>query len=569
MSGPGNRASKMTSPGEPTSSLTAEGHDGGPKKVDLGRPFSPGSESSARPHTSLARKPGDLAGASLQQSGGRPSREGEKPHAVAHACEESDAAVVPGKPAKTWVTPVEPVEGRAAAKGKAAARNALPTQGGEGALTSLQRLGQKTKQRTGETFTNLLCHVKVPLLREAYLQLRADAASGVDGVTWEEYGLGLEERLVRLQDAIHRGSYHPQPVRRVHIPKPDGRTRPLGIPALEDKVVQQAVRWVLEPVYEAQFVGFSYGFRPGRGPHRALDALAEAIERKVNWVLDADIQAFFDTLQHEVLQRLLEKRIGDRRMVRLLMKWVRAGVMEEGVLQQVQEGTPQGGLISPLLANVYLHYALDEWVRQWRRTQAHGEMYVVRYADDFVMGFQREEDAHAMREALATRLAEYGLTLHPQKTRVLQFGRFAREDRQRRGLGKPQTFEFLGFVHIAGTSRSGTFQLRRRTSGKKRRAKIASLSQECRRRRHQPVALQHAWLCRVLVGHYRYYGVPTNHLALAQFRRAVERTWHRSLQHRSQRAGWTAHRTRAFQARYALPPPQLHHPWPTQRHAAR
>jgi RNA-directed DNA polymerase len=500
---------------------------------------------------------------------GRQPREGDEPQAAERAFEESDEGMIPKKSAKTWVTPVESMEERPEAEGKSVARNASTTQGDMDSANVLQRIGQRAKQEPEERFTNLLSHIRAPLLKEAYQSLRKAAASGVDGVTWEEYGERLDERLLDLQDRIHRGSYHPQPVRRVHIPKGDGRTRPLGIPSLEDKIVQQAARRVLEPIYEAMFIGFSYGFRPKRSAHDALDALAVAIGRKVSWVLDADIRSFFDTIDHGWMQQFIEHRIGDKRMVRLLMKWMRAGVMEEGTLHEVEQGTPQGGIISPLLANIYLHYVLDLWVCQWRKRHARGEVYVVRYADDFVMGFQFEQDAHAMRAALAERLAQFGLELHPDKTRVVEFGRFARERRERRGLGKPETFEFLGFVHIAGTSRQGTFQLQRRTSRKKRRAKLRQLKEECRRRRHRPVVEQHAWLRSVLLGHYRYYAVPTNSRALAQFRRSVAFMWHRSLQRRSQRGRWSPERWSAFEQRFPLPQPHILHPWPSVRFAAR
>jgi RNA-directed DNA polymerase len=435
--------------------------------------------------------------------------------------------------------------------------------------TSLQRIGQRAKKKPKEQFTNLLTHIQPPLLERAYLSLRKGAAAGVDAVTWEAYGERLDERLLDLAGRIHRGSYHPQPVRRVHIPKGDGGTRPLGIPALEDKIAQQAVRWVIEPIYEALFVGASYGFRPGRSPHGALDALAAAIERKVNWVLDADIRSFFDTIDHGWMQKFLEHRIGDKRLVRIVMKWMRAGVMEDGELRDVEKGTPQGGLISPLLANIYLHYALDLWVLDWRKKQARGEVYFVRYADDFVMGFQREQDALAMRSVLAERLAKFGLELHPDKTRILQFGRFAREDRAERGLSKPETFDFLGFTHIASASRDGRFQLKRRTSRRKRNAKLALLRGEIRRRRHYRVAEQHGWLCSVLRGHYQYYAVPTNYPALAEFREAVRQSWHRSLQRRSQRARWSRSTRDKFEKRFALPAPRILHPWPTARFAIR
>ena len=449
------------------------------------------------------------------------------------------------------------------------ARNARSTQGEGRALTLLQRIGKRAKEKPKEKWTNLLSHIKVPLLKEAYQRLRKHAAPGVDEVTWEEYGERLDERLLNLQDRVHRGSYHPQPVRRVHIPKGHGKTRPLGIPALEDKLVQQAVRMVLEPICEAEFIGFSYGFRPKRSQHDALDALAVAIERKVNWVLDADIRSFYDTIDHGWLQRFLEHRIGDSRMVRLLMKWVKAGVMEDGELQEVQEGAPQGAVISPLLSNIFLHYVFDLWICQWRRKHAHGEVYVVRYADDLVIAFQENQDALAMHKALAERLATFGLELHPEKTRVIQFGRFARENRECCGLPKPETFEFLGFVHIASTSREGKFQLKRRTSQRKSRAKIARLKEECRRRRHSPVVEQHAWLSSVLRGHYLYYGVPTNYRALARFRKRLSRMWHVSLQRRSQRGRWTRAKWEAFARRFSLPAPRIHHPWPSTRFASR
>ncbi|HSD72377.1 MAG TPA: group II intron reverse transcriptase/maturase [Thermoanaerobaculia bacterium] len=491
------------------------------------------------------------------------------PQSAETSSEESDEGVVPKKSAKTWVTPVESMEGRPEAKGKPAARNTSSTQSENDVATALQRVGQRAKERPKERFTNLLTHLQPPLLERAYQSLKKDAAAGVDDVTWDEYGTRLDEHLLDLTGRIHRGSYHPQPVRRVHIPKGDGRTRPLGIPALEDKIVQQAARWVLEPIYEAMFVGMSYGFRPRRSQHDALDALAVAIGKKVSWVLDADIRSFFDAIDHGWMQKFLEHRIGDKRMVRLVMKWMRAGVMEDGKLREVGEGTPQGGNISPLLANIFLHYALDLWALDWRKKRASGEVYFVRYADDFVMGFQREQDAFAMHSDLSERLAKFGLELHSDKTRVIQFGRFACEQRERQGLSKPETFDFLGFTHIASTDRAGRFQLKRRTSRKKRRAKLARLRDDVRRRRHDPVPEQHEWLSSVLRGHYRYYAVPTNYRALAQFKDAVQRLWYEWLQRRSQRARWSQNVYRAFQDRFPLPDPRILHPWPERRFAAR
>ena len=500
---------------------------------------------------------------------GESPQEGNKPQVGKTSVEKSDEVVVPEKSAKTRVTPVESMEGRTEAEGKSAARNASSTQREQDAPTSLQRIGERAKQKPKEKWTNLLSHIRVPLLKEAYQSLRKDAATGVDEVSWHDYGKRLDERLIELENQVHRGSYHPQPVRRVLIPKGDGKTRPLGIPSLEDKIVQQAVRMILEPILEAEFVGFSYGYRPKRSAHDALDALAAAIMRKVSWVLDADIEAFFDTIDHRHLQAFIEHRIGDTRLVRLLMKWAKAGVMEEGELRETRAGTPQGGIISPLLANLYLHYAFDLWALSWRKKHAHGEMYVVRYADDIVMAFQKEQDGAAMHKALAERLAKFGLKLHPQKTRVIEFGRFARESRESRGLPKPETFDFLGFTHIASIARGGKFQLKRRTSRKKRRAKLARIKEECEPRRHHRVADQHRWLSQVLDGHYRYYGVPTNYSALSQFRRAVQLLWRRSLQRRSQKARRSTARWLAFDKLFPLPTPRIHHPWPTARFALR
>jgi len=499
---------------------------------------------------------------------GEPAQEGNAPQSGA-SVEKSDEVVVPKKSAKTWVTPVESMEERTEAKGNSAARNASSTPSEPDAHTFLQRIRERAKQKPEEKWTNLLSHMRVSFLKEAYQRLRRNAAAGVDEVTWHEYGERLDDRLLDLEGRVHRGSYHPQPVRRVYIPKGDGKWRPLGIPALEDKIVQQAAQMILEPILEAEFIGYSYGFRPGRSQHDALDALAEAIRRKVNWVLDADIEAFFDTIDHRHLQAFLEHRIGDTRMVRLLMKWAKAGVMEEGKRHETDAGTPQGGIISPLMANLYLHYVLDLWVLSWRKKHASGEMYVVRYADDFVMGFQKEQDAMAMRNDLGQRLAHFGLKLHPQKTRVIEFGRFAGESRARRGLAKPETFDFLGFTHIAGISREGKFQLKRRTSRKKRQAKLARLTEESERRRHRRVPEQYRWLSSVLRGHYRYYGVPSNIRALAQFRNAVRSIWHRSLQRRSQRARWSKAEREAFDARFSLPRAQIQHPWPDTRFALR
>ena len=505
---------------------------------------------------------------------GRQPREGNEPQSAGEGQPSSLREVGRAhrraeKLANTVVTPVESMEQRSAAKGKAADRNTCPAQDGIDVLTYIERLGQRAARDKEEQFNNLLSHIKVPLLKEAYMRLKKKAAAGVDGETWSSYGQDLDAKLLNLQERVHRGSYHPQPVRRVHIPKPDGRMRPLGIPALEDKIVQQAVRMLLEPIYEAQFLGFSYGFRPGRSQHDALDALFVAVHRMVNWVLDADVHAFFDTVDHGWMQRFIEHRIADKRLVRLLMKWLHAGVMEEGKVYETEQGTPQGGIISPLLANVYLHYVVDLWVQSWRERHAHGELYVVRYADDLVMGFEYETDARAMRKALAERLAKFGLQLHPDKTRMLRFGRFALRDSAHDGRKRPETFDFLGFTHISGQGTDGRFRLIRRTSRKKRRAKLAALRGEMRKRMHDPPAEQHRWLSSVLRGHYNYYGVPGNSRALASFRWQLRGAWHRRLQRRSQRARWTAEKRDKFDAKYPLPAPRIAHPNPFNRFQAK
>jgi group II intron reverse transcriptase/maturase len=415
-------------------------------------------------------------------------------------------------------------------------------------------------------FTTLLHHVyDVEHLRQAYLALKREAAPGIDGETWQHYGEALEANLADLSGRLKQGAYRAKPVRRAYIPKAAGGHRPLGVPTLEDKLVQRATVEVLNAVYEADFLGFSYGFRPRRSPHHALDALyAGLLTRKVNWVLDADIRGFFDTIAHGWLVKFVEHRIADRRVVRLIQKWLKAGVLEGGARTWSEEGTPQGGSISPLLANVYLHYVFDLWVQRWRRTQARGEMIVVRYADDFIVGFQHRAEAERFQAELRARMAKFGLELHPEKTRLLEFGPYAAENRRRAGKGKPETFNFLGFTHICAKKRNGRFTVVRQTIRGRLQAKLSEVKAELRRRLHDPIPQVGAWLGAVVRGHVRYYGVPMNGLAIARFRFLVGGLWHRALVRRSQTGHVSWERMRRLVERW-LPPARVCHPYPLRR----
>jgi RNA-directed DNA polymerase len=418
-------------------------------------------------------------------------------------------------------------------------------------------------------FTALLHHVDVERLREAFVALKRQASPGVDGVTWEAYGRNLEANLQDLHARLHRGAYRPKPSRRVFIPKADGRQRPLGIATVEDKIVQSAVVEVLNAIYEADFVGFSYGFRPGRSQHDALDALTVGLWRKrVNWVLDADIRDFFTSLDHGWLRKFVEHRIGDRRVLRLIQQWLEAGVIEDGDWAESEEGTPQGATISPLLANVYLHYAFDLWVERWRRRHARGKVVVVRYADDFVVGFEHREDAERLRAELSERFARFGLELKVEKTRLIEFGRYAARNRRARGLGKPETFDFLGFTHISGRTRDGRYQLKRRTVKKRMRAKLKEVKAEIKRRWHQPISKVGRWLRSVVQGHFAYFAVPGNTDAISTFRNHVVRYWLRVLRRRSQRTRVNWERMRRIADRW-LPKPRVLHPYPSVRFDAR
>ena len=481
--------------------------------------------------------------------------------------EKSDRAVVPVKsPNNAERSAAEGMEGRALAKGNLRERNAPRTQSRPSAPSALERVRQAATEDRKQRFTALLHHIyDVERLRLAYRSLKRDAAAGIDGETWRHYGESLEGNLADLSERLRRGAYRAKPVRRAYIPKADGRQRPLGIPALEDKIVQRATTDVLNAVYETDFAGFSYGFRPGHSQHDALDALNVGIwARKVNWVLDADIQSFFDTMKHEWIVKFLEHRVADERVVRLIQKWLTAGVLEDGKRTRSEEGAVQGGSISPLLANVYLHYVFDLWTQRWRNQPGRGDVIVVRYADDFVVGFEHERDAHAFLAELRERLAKFGLDLHPDKTRILEFGRSAASNRARRGEVKPETFDFLGFTHICGKTRNGRFMVRRQTMKKKLRAKLSEVKTELRRRITKPIPEQGEYLRAVLTGHARYYGVPGNGPALMSFRHQLSWLWARNLRRRGNRRVLSWERLGPHVRRW-LPHPLICHPWPSQR----
>jgi RNA-directed DNA polymerase len=471
----------------------------------------------------------------------------------------------PAAPDGVRTTPAEGVEGRRQAKGNAGSQNTLRTPSRDGVLSARDRIRQAAKTDKGRRFTALLHHVyDIKTLREAYFGLQRAAAPGVDGETWQTYGEQLESNLADLSARLQRGAYRAKPVRRTYIPKPDGRQRPLGVTALEDKVVQRALVLVLNCIYEEDFLGFSYGFRPGRSPHNALDALYVAIKtRSVNWVLDADIRGYFDAISHEMLVKLVEHRIADRRVVRLIQKWLNAGVLEDGTQTRSEAGTPQGGVISPLLANIYLHYVFDLWVHEWRH-QATGDVVVVRYADDIVVGFQHEVEARQFWTALRERFAGYGLELHPEKTRLIEFGRHAADDRRRNGRGKPDTFNFLGFTHICGKTRKGRFALVRHTMTKRVTAKLREVTLAFRWRWHDPIPVVGQWLAAIIRGHMQYYAVPLNFDRVAAFRNAIVCMWRRGLSRRSHKGHITWTRMIRL-ARIHLPRPRIVHPWPDQR----
>jgi group II intron reverse transcriptase/maturase len=482
---------------------------------------------------------------------------------------KSDDPIVPAKRANNvgQKAAAESAEGRGSTKGNVLAVGHAPDPAPDQRVDRLGGVQQVARRDKQARFTDLLHHVTPQLLFTSFYQLKQEASPGVDGMTWQEYeDDGLRDRIDDLQDRVHRGTYRAKPSKRAWIPKADGRQRPLGIASLEDKIVQQAVKTVLEHIYEEDFVGFSYGFRPGRNPHNALDALWVGLDkRKVNGVLDADIRGFFDAMDHDWLVMFVEHRIADRVVVRLIRKWLRAGVSDEGTWSKTTIGTPQGAVISPLLANIYLQYVFDLWVDQWRKKHAQGDVIVVRYADDFVMGFQHRSDAERCLQDLRGRFAKFGLELHPEKTRWIEFGRYAAERRAKRGLGKPETFSFLGFTHYCGTTRKGTFTIKRQSVAKRMRAKLHEIESRLLRLAHAPVAEVGRWLRAVVQGWFNYHAVPGNSPCLDQFRTQVGQIGLRVWRGRSQKGRrWTWERMSRLLRRW-LPPARILHPYPNQR----
>ncbi len=484
--------------------------------------------------------------------------------------EKSDSAVVAVKLAnKAEQSAAEPVEPRVGTKGNADQQSTHRTQSRGNVSQALGRVRKIARERKKERFTSLLHHVDAAMLETAFFALKRAAAPGVDGMTWKTYEQDLDRRIEDLHARVHSGAYRALPSRRSYIPKDDGSKRPLAVAALEDKIVQKAVAAVLSEIYEEDFLGFSYGFRPERGQHDALDALIVGIDgKKVNFILDADIRSFFTEVSQQWVVRFLEHRIGDPRIIRLVQKWLRAGVLEDGIVTVEEKGTGQGSVISPLLSNVYLHYVYDLWAERWRRREATGDMIMVRYADDIIVGFQHESDARRFWNAMRDRLAEFSLSLHPDKTRLIAFGRFAAQNCKKRGRSKPETFKFLGFVLICDKCRRGVFRVRRKSRRDRMRATLREIKGALRRRINRPIPETGKWLASVVSGYFAYHAVPTNVAALVAFRDHVITLWHRQLSRRSQRARVRWPRMEKLADEF-LPKPRILHPWPSVRFAAR
>src|ERR1700756_3080753 len=505
---------------------------------------------------------------SAVKPGSRSAGEGGSLTAGTYGSEEAHNGIVPINYLKNDKTQsAENGEGRPLIKENAGQPSTHPTQSGERVSQGLAGVRKAARENKEMRFTALLHHLSIDLLRESFYSLKRKAPPGVDGITWYEYEAGLEKRLIDLHGRVHRGAYRALPSRRVYIQKEDGRQRPLGVAALEDKIVRQAVVTILNQIYEEDFLGFSYGFRPGRSQHDALDALSYALlKKKVNYIVDADIRGFFDNLDKSWMIKFMEHRVADPRILRLIRKWLKAGVMEEGRWSEPETGTPQGSVISPLLANVYLHYSFDLWVNVWRQKWAQGEVVVIRFADDTIVGFQYQTEADRFLENLGERLAQFGLELHPDKTRRIEFGRFAEENRRRRGEGKTETFDFLGFTHISGKNSLGRFMVRRTTIRKRMRGKLRQIKPELRKRMHDPVAQTGQWLRSIVQGHFNYYAVPGNIGSLSLFRdRLLGLWWHTLCRRSQQRLPWK--KMLGLGDRW-LPRPRVLHPYPAPRFAA-
>ena len=483
---------------------------------------------------------------------------------------KSDPVIVAAKPAnKAEASAAEPGEPRTGTKGNAGQQSTCQAQDWESVSQALDRVRQVAKARKKERFTSLLHHVSVDLLRVSFHALKRDAAPGVDGLKWQDYEVDLERNLEDLHRRVQRGAYRALPSRRQYIPKSDGRQRPIAVCALEDKIVQRATAAVLNTIYEEDFLGFSYGFRPKRSQHDALDALVVGINtKKVNWILEVDIRSFFDEVNRDWLGKFLEHRIADPRILHLIQKWLKAGVLEDGVVTDSEKGTGQGTVISPLLANIYLHYSFDLWAERWRRREASGDVIIVRYADDIVIGFEHETDARRFWDEMRERLQKFSLSLHPDKTRLIEFGRFAAANRKRRGLGKPETFNFLGFTFVCGKSLRGRFLLKRRSRRDRMKAKLMDVTNELRCRMHQSIPEQGKWLKQVVTGYFVYHAVPTNSAALVTFRDEIIARWRWVLHRRSQKSALTWIRMKKLADDW-LPKPQILHPWPNQRFAVK
>lgn len=560
-------SSEITSTGVPTLCYEGEGHmpDGG-KREPGGNAAE--SQTLSMCGTSMRENRETPAIPSAGGGEGRPEKASGRTSGMS-VVGESDDLIVPANQANKVGQPAaaESGEGRGSTKGNVFVVGRAPDTAPDQRVDRLEGVRQVARRDKKVRFTALLHHVTPRLLWTSFHHLKREASPGVDGVTWQEYGDdGLMSRLDDLHDRIHRGTYQAKPSKRAWIPKADGRQRPLGIASLEDKIVQQAIKTVLELIYEEDFVGFSYGFRPGRHPHKALDALWVGLtQRKVSWVLDADICGFFDAIDHQWLLKFVEHRIADRRLLRLIRKWLRAGVSDDGTWSKTVVGTPQGAVISPLLANVFLHYVFDLWAQHWRKHHAQGEVIVVRYADDFVMGFQHRSEAERCLRELRERFAKFGLVLHPEKTRLLEFGRFATQNRAKRGLGKPETFTFLGFTHQCGKTRRGTFTIKRQTAARRMRAKLHEIKTRLLGSMHTAVAAVGKWLRAVIQGWFNYHAVPGNRSCLDQFRTQAGRHWLAVLRRRSQKGRrWRWERMSRLIRRW-LPSARILHPYPNQR----